>query len=168
MTTVEIIAQWIGVLGIVVFLLCFQFNNMKNVLKVKLLVDIIWGTHYFLLGAFAGFVINLVACMREIVFMNNHRRAFRSGKWLYAFIVFNIIGAIVTWKGVYSVIPAIVSIMATISFWQKEVKYARRIAVANNVLMFTYDIFVSSYAGLIGETLAFVSVVTAMIRNKKL
>ena len=81
------------------------------------------------------------------------------------FIAFNITTAIITWKNFYSLIPAVVSSMATISFWQKDVRYARKIAIINNVLMFIYDIFVTSYAGMIAEALAFISVLTAMIRN---
>ena len=165
MNTVEIIAQGIGILGIVVFLLCFHFNNMKNVLKVKLLVDIIWGTHYFLLGAYSGFATNAVCCVRELIFMNNNKKAFKSKIWLYIFIAFNITTAIITWKSFYSILPAICSSLATISFWQKDVRYARKIAIVNNVLMFTYDIFAASYAGMIGETLSFISVLAAMKRN---
>ena len=166
MTTVEIIAQCVGILGIIVFLLCFHFNSMKNVLKVKLLVDIIWGTHYFLLGAYSGFATNVVCSMREIVFMNNNKKFFKSTVWLYIFILFNIIGAMVTWRGFYSLIPCTTSILATISFWQKNVQRARIIGIANNVLMFTYDIFVASFTGMIGEALAFVSVLTAIMRNR--
>ena len=62
-------------------------------------------------------------------------------------------------------IPAVVSSMATISFWQKDVRYARKIAITNNVLMFIYDIFVASYARMVGEALAFISVLAAIIRN---
>ena len=76
MNTSEIIAQGIGALGIIVFLFCFHCNTMKNVLKVKLLVDIIWGLHYFLLGAYSGFAINVVCCIRELVFMNHHKKWF--------------------------------------------------------------------------------------------
>ena len=166
MTIIEIVAQCAGVLGIAVFLLCFHSNNMKNVLKVKFLTDIIWGTHYFLLGAYSGFATNAVCCVRELIFMNNNKKAFRSVIWLYVFIAFNIITAILTWQSFYSLIPAVVSSMATISFWQKDVGYARKIAITNNVLMFTYDIFVASYAGMVGEALAFISVLMAMIRNR--
>ena len=166
MTIIEIIAQYIGILGIGVFLLCFHFNSMKNVLKVKLLVDVIWGTHYFLLGAYSGFATNAVCCVRELVFMNNNKKFLKSRIWLYVFILFNITTAIITWQRFYSLIPAVVSSMATISFWQKDVRYARKIAITNNVLMFIYDIFVASYAGMVGEALAFISVLMAMIRNR--
>ena len=168
MDNIKIIAQCVGALGVIVFLLCFQFKNMKNVLKVKLLVDIIWGTHYFLLGAYSGFAINAVCCVRELIFMNNDKGIFKKKFWLWVFVVFNIISAILTWQSFYSIIPAIVSSMATFSFWQKDVGRARKIALTNNVLMFIYDVFVGSYMGMLGESLSFISVLAAIYRNRKI
>lgn len=161
-----LIAQFVGALGVGVFLFCYHFKDMKNVLKVKLLVDVIWGTHYFLLGAYAGCATNAICCMRELVFMNNDKRIFKSKIWLWIFVVLNYVGAALTWKGLYSIIPAVVSTLATFSFWQKDVKYARRIGIANNALMFTYDVFVGSYMGMVGESLSFFSVLLAMYRNR--
>lgn len=164
---IEFIAQCVGVLGIVAFLLCFHFKNMKNVLKVKLIVDIIWGTHYFLLGAYSAFATNAISCIRELVFMNNNKGIFRKKFWLWLFVCIYFISAVFTWKGLYSIIPMCVSTLATFSFWQKDVRYARKIAVTNNVLMFTYDIFTGSYAGMVAESLSFFSVLLAMYRSHR-
>ena len=40
---------------------------------------------------------------------------------------------------------------------------ARVIALVNNVLMFTYDVYVLSYMGMIGEALVFLSVISALL-----
>lgn len=167
MNLLQFIAQIIGILGIIVFLLCYHFKNMKSILKVKLLVDVIWGTHYFMLGAYSGFATNSICCIRELIFMNNAKKLFRSKIWLLVFIMLNIGTALLTWQGYFSIIPALASSMATFSFWQKDVRIARKIAITNNVLMFIYDIFVSSYAGMIGESLSFVSVLIAIYSNRK-
>lgn len=167
MNLLQFVAQIIGILGIIVFLLCYHFKNMKSVLKVKLLVDVIWGTHYFLLGAYSGFATNSICCIRELIFMNNTKKLFKSKIWLLVFITFNIVFGLLTWQGYFSIIPALVSSMATFSFWQKDVSIARKVALINNVLMFIYDIFVSSYAGMVGESLSFVSVLIAIYSNRK-
>lgn len=161
----ELIAQCVGALGVGVFLFCYHFKDMKNVLKVKLLVDVIWGVHYFLLGAYSGFAMNMICCVRELVFMNNDKGILKNKIWLWIFVALNYVGAALTWKGFYSIMPAVVSTLATFSFWQKDVKHARKIGLANNALMFTYDAFVSSYMGMVGESLSFFSVLIAMYRN---
>lgn len=168
MTTREIIAQIFGIIGIAVFLLCFQFKEMKTARKIKMAVDIIWATHYFLLGGYPAFAINVICFFREIVFINSDKKFFSGKIWLYIFIVFNLASAVLTWKSVFSLLPAITACIATYSFWQKNIRKARVLALTNNALMFTYDLTMEniSYTGLVSETLAFCSVIIAIIRHR--
>lgn len=66
-----------------------------------------------------------------------------------------------------SVIPAIVTTIAAYSFWQKSVRVTRTLALGIAVLMFIYDIFVHSYAGLVNESLTIISVAIALIRYRE-
>ncbi len=163
----ETVAQILGIFGIAVFLLCFHVKDMKSARKVKMLVDIIWGTHYLLLGAWSGFLINVICFFREIVFLNSDKKFFSGKKGLYIFIAVNLASAAFTWQNFYSLLPAITACIGTYTFWQKNLRVARGLALTNNVLMFTYDIFVSSYTGLIGESLAFLSVLLAIARTRR-
>lgn len=164
MTLAQIAAQVFGAVGILVFILLYQFNNMKSVLKAKMCMDVLWAVHYLLLGAYSGFATNLICLGRELVFFNDDKKPFKNRMWLWVFIAFNIGSAILTWKGFYSVFPAAAASLATVSFHQKNITVARIIGITNNILMFVYDIFVSSYMGLAGESLAFISVVIALCK----
>lgn len=168
MTTAEIVAQIFGFIGIAVFLLCFQFKEMKTARKIKMAVDVIWAIHYFLLGGYPAFAINVICFFREIVFINSDKKFFSGKIWLYIFVVFNLASAVLTWKNVFSLLPAITACIATYSFWQKNIKKARVLALVNNGFMFTYDLTMEniSYMGLVSETLAFCSVIIAIIRHK--
>lgn len=167
MTLAQIAAQVFGAIGILVFIILYQFNDMKNVLKAKMSMDVLWAAHYLLLGAYSAFATNLICLGRELVFFNDDKKPFKSKAWLWIFIAFNIVSAILTWKGFYSIFPAVASSLATVSFHQKNITVARIIGITNNILMFTYDIFVGSYMGLVGETLAFISVILAIFRNAR-
>ena len=163
----KITIQILGILGTILSLILFHKKDMKNILKVKLLVDIVWGTHYLLLGATAAVVTNVVCCFREIVFLNRDKRLFQGNWWLLIFVVLNWILIFFTSENVYSFFPAIASTFATYSFWQKKAQRARVIGIMNNIMMFTYDIFVASYAGMLNESLALISTLSAVIINKK-
>ena len=169
MTTAEAVAQIFGLVGIAVFLLCFQFKEMKTARKIKMAVDVIWATHYFLLGGYSAFAINVICFFREIVFINSDKKFFSGKIWLYMFIAFNLASAVLTWKSIFSILPAITACIATYSFWQKNIKKARVLALTNNCLMFTYDLTMEniSYMGLVSETLAFFAVIIAMIRHRR-
>lgn len=162
-----IIAQIFGGLGIIVFMTMYHFKKMNGVLRAKLLMDGLWATHFLLLGAYTGFVTNVICGFREIVFMNNRKKMFKSCIWLWIFVFVILLAGFYTWQGWYSFIPAFVSTIATVSFWQKNIGYARYIGALNNVLMFIYDLFVGSYTGMIGETLAFISIIAAILKFHK-
>ena len=167
MDIIWILAQIMGVCGILVFVLMFQFKTMESVLKMKMLMDVLWGLHYLLIGGMSAFAINMICLVREIIFLRNNRKNVSAKAWLWIFIVFNLVSAIITWKGAYCILPALVSSLATYSFWQKNVKTARIIGLSNNVMMFTYDIFVKSFMGMIGESLAFISVIISIYRYRR-
>ena len=116
MITNSIIAQIFGVAGIAAFIMLYQFNSMKKVLKTKMVMDVLWAMHYLLLGATSAFAVNAICLVRECVFINDDKKIFKSRIWLWIFIAFNIISAILTWKGYFSILPAMTSTLATISF----------------------------------------------------
>ena len=161
------IAQVIGVFGVAACMLCFHGKNMKWVVRGKLIADILWAIHYFMLGATTGGITNVVCLCRELVYMNKDKKPFGSKWWLVFFLVLNWGLCIWKWSGIYSILPAIATTFATYSFWQNSVKRTRCIALVNNALMFSYDIFVNSYSGLVCESLTAISVIDALIRGRK-
>lgn len=158
----DLIIQLIGFAGMIVIILCFYCRRHRHVLLLKLIADVLWMLHYFLLGAFSGAATNLVCCMRESVYMleKNEKRRY---VWLVLFILLNWTGAFLTWKGIWNILPATVSTFGAYSFWQKNVKVTRKIGILNGVLMFIYDIFARSYIGMASETLTIISASSALI-----
>ncbi len=161
----NLIIQGIGLIGMIMCLLCFHCKNHREVLYVKLAGDVSWTLHYFLLGAFSGSAANLICTIREVVYIldKNEKRRYA---WLALFISLNWITAFLTWKGFQSILPAMVTTLGAYSFWQKNVKVTRIIGIMTGSLMFTYDIFVSSYIGMVSESFTIFSAALALIRFK--
>lgn len=162
-------AQGIGILAVVLQLLLMHGKNMRNILHRKLCMDIAWAAHFLILGAYTGFLANVLCLMRELVFLKSKAdRNSTVGKMqLLLFVLLNWVGAALTWRGVYSLIPAAATSIATYSYWQKNVTVTRVIGMVCNILMFTYDVFVLSYAGMLGETLSFLSIALALFLGRK-
>ena len=163
----NLIIQAIGLVGMIMCLLCFHCRKHKQVLLVKLIADISWMIHYFLLRAFSGCAVNVICCIREIVYLfeKNEKRRY---VWLTFFIGLNWISATLTWKGVHSILPTMVATLGAYSFWQKNVKITRIIGILTGTLMFTYDIFEKSYIGMLSESFTIVSATVALIRTKNI
>ena len=163
MSTTQIAAQVLGAIGILIYVIMYHSKDVNNVLHKKFWMDIVWALQYFLIGGYTGCITNVICCAREAVFMNNDKKIFKSRLWLILFLIINWVSAALVWKGLYCFLPALVSTLGTFSFWQKNMTVARVIALVNNVLMFTYDVYVLSYMGMIGEALVFLSVISALL-----
>lgn len=162
----DYLIQTAGFLGMVFIFLCFQCKKYRHVLLSKLTADIFWMIHYFFLGAFSGAATNLVCCIRETVYMfeKNEKRRYA---WLVLFVLLNWLGAFLTWRGIWNILPAAVSTFGAYSFWQNNVKTTRKIGILNGILMFVYDIFANSYVGMINESLTIISAASALILSAK-
>ncbi len=158
------IAQIVGLIGIVCGMITFHTKDMRGARKWKLTIDVIWALHYLLLGAYTGFGTSIIAACREIVFLNDHRKFCQLKMWPWLFIVLNFISAAITWKGIYSIFPAISAVLSTFIFWQKNMRRGRRMSLAVNTLMFLYDVFAGSFMGMVTESLTFFSTVLAIYR----
>ena len=167
MTTTEIIAQIFSASAYLLFLFCYHGKSMKSILTVKLTADVLGTTGYLLLGAYSGMAMTIIAAVREIIYLNNDKKLFKHRIWMFIFMFISLSSAVITWKSFYSILPAAAGAISTYSLWQKNVKVARIIALLINILLFTYNLFVCSYAGMIGEMLGFISVTSALLVHKK-
>lgn len=135
-------------------------------LAVKLLADIVWAVHFFMLWAYSGCSINILCGVRETVYLidNDDRR---QKLWITVFMIAGWVSAAVTWNGMASLMPTAAVTAATYSFWQKSITVTRVIAFVVAVFMLIYDLFVGSYSDIVNETLTIISAVIALIRHKK-
>ena len=58
----------LGILGILTNIIIYQQKTRKRLLIWKLISDVIWIMHYWLLGAYSAIAISVVAILRSIVF----------------------------------------------------------------------------------------------------
>ena len=167
MTPREISAQVFSAVAYILFLFCYHGKSMKSLLSIKLTADAFGMTSYILLGAYSGMAMNVISAVRGIIYLNNDKKFFKHKIWMFIFMVISLTSAVITWKSIYSLLPAIAGAISTYSLWQKNIKIARIIALLINILLFAYNLCVGSYAGMIGELLGFISVTSALFLHKE-
>ena len=167
MTTQEIIAQVFSAIAYILFLFCYHGKNMKSLLTIKLTADIFGTMSYILLGAYSGMAMNIISGIRGIIYLNNDKKFFKHKIWMFIFMFISLFSAVITWKSFYSILPAIAGAISTYSLWQKNIKVARIIALLINILLFSYNLCVGSYPGMLGEALGFISVTSALLLHKE-
>ena len=157
----------LGALGIVANMLIYQQKSGKSLLIFKLVSDFLWAAHYFLISANAAAAIAAINIFREIVFFYQNKRQTSNRLWLIFFLVCSLVSAVLTWKNVFSLLPAAASAISVISFWRSSPKLSRALAFPISASMLTYDIGCGSYMGIINEILTLISATVGIFRYNK-
>lgn len=157
---------FIGALGMGANIAIYQQKNRIRILIFKLISDMLWALHYFLLGAYSGFAIAVIGMVRECIFIIEEKRGIKSKPWLFLFLAISILSAVLTWKNAFSLLPACASILSIIGFWQSKPRLTRMISFPVSACMLTYDIVSGSIVGVCNEAFTLISAAVGVIRYR--
>ncbi len=136
---VQVIAQIVGIVGMVTVFVMYLGRKRKTILVSKFIGDVIWFTHYLLIGANSGAALNIVGLGRESVFLNKGKRKWASHIfWLYFFLGITIFSCLLTWEGIISLLPMVGSCCAVMSFWCTKPLHIRLLAIPAQSLWLIY------------------------------
>lgn len=154
-----------GITGIIANVVIYLQKNGKKMLLWKLISDLLWVTHYFTLSAYAGMAVAMVGVLRETVFLTQNKKGV-SHKSLLLFVACACISAALTWKNIFTLLPATASVLSVVSFWKASPPLTRFLAYPISLCMLTYDIMCASYAGVANEILTLISSTAGIICYK--
>ena len=152
-----IIAEIIGCIAIVASVLIYQQKTEKGILLNKGLTDGLWICHYALISAYTGAAISGVALTREIVLFYNQRRGVKSKRVLLLFLLASAVCTAITWQDLYSIFPAVTSLLSVVSFWIGKPKILRFISFPASTCMLLYGIHNGSVTVIVNESLIMLS-----------
>jgi hypothetical protein len=161
----DLLIQLIGVLGTGCIFWSFQQNKRSRILLWLIIGQILFGTHFALLGAWTGAAMNLIALGRGIIFYlkPNYRWA-KHPTWPYIFIVVSSLGGVATWAGYVSLLNIVASNIETIGVWRNQPRQIRWFLLGVRPLYFCYSLLVGSYAGMVADLLFSASLILGMMR----
>ena len=162
----KLFGEAVGFLAVLIGFIVFQQRDRKKILKVKLICDMLWVTHFGLLGAFSGMAISMVAALREITF-SRVRKEDGSNLWLLLFLSINVISVSIAWNSPWSVCSLLSSMLATIAFWQTSTNRIKLLSLIVCASQITYAIAMGSYASSLNELITVTSILIFFIRNAK-
>ena len=160
---VKLLAEIIGVIGIIFSILSFQHEQRSKVLLFQITASFMFTTQLFLVGAVTGACMDMINFLRSLFFSIDRKWA-KSGWWLVLFMLILIIAGILTWDNVYSILPIIGSLLSTIALWMKTSKKIRLISLFSGPCWLIYNIVNGAYSAAINELIAMTSIVIGMLR----
>ena len=174
-----LLAQGIGVVGMVVSFVSFQTDKRKNILLLQCLASAIWGIHYVFLGAFTAAGINFVEVTRNYIFSKEdliRKPITRPAKWsrflttkrpmIWAALYVGIFIAIgvFAWQGPIDLLAISTVCVVTLAFCLGNTRIIRYAATFSSAGWLIYNAYHLSFAGVITEAFVLVSLLIAFWR----
>ena len=174
MTPIEIIAQIVSIIGMLLGVLSFQQKGKARILTFQLLGSTMFVIHFFMINALSGAILNFVAIVRALIFIYEDKIHGDHPAWtigltatyILSYIsVFTVFGKDPTPINlILEVLPVLAMTVTTIAFRYKEAKILRRVTFISSPMWLTYNAIFFSLGGIIGETLNIGSALIGTIR----
>lgn len=161
----DIAAQLVGFVAMALLVSSFQMKTRTGILKVQLVSESLWVLHYFLLGAYTGMALNVVAAVRCYVYGQRETK-----KWAdkdivpVVFFIIAVLTCVFSWSGPVSLLPTASICINTFVLWSKKPRFIRIFSIPGCVCWLIFNYISGSYAGVLTEILDLVSIATAILR----
>lgn len=187
----DIFVQILGFIAIGMNLIAVQFNKHFYLVLFASLGSLLFGVQYLFLGAYTGFLLELVGIVRNIIFMQRikERKPMKTAILLFSLLTFiiGVVSIIMTWdasiKAVshwstnltictifavgISVISIVAKILSTFAYGIENPHKIRMLKLPTSVLWILYNLIAFSIAGVVNEIMTITSITIAEIRYKK-
>ena len=174
MTLSQFTIQAIGIFAMGFNILSYQRKTRGGAIGFQLCGGLLFSLHFFLLGAYAGGLLNAVAVVRAVVFLNKQRLKAEHPLWLWGFIgvyllsywmTFAVFGTAVNAKNLLvEFLPVIGMTATTLSFRLTDAKAIRRYGLISSPSWLVYNIANASIGAICCEVLSLGSIMLGMLR----
>lgn len=160
------LAQAVGILAVVSFLLSYQQKKRKNIIIWNATSRVLYIVQYIMLGAFEGAVLDVLGTVSSVAAQNKEKSFIRKHiKTIVVVINLVIIAAgLVLYENVFSLFPIAGVVLHTSAFWISDEKIIRRVSFLGSPFWLVYNIASYAYGSALGDLLTMVSIATAMYR----
>lgn len=163
--TNNLIAQGIGMVGLIFAIISFQ-NNKRNLILLFLgMAQMCFIIHFALLEVWTAFAMNIVGATRTFFFMLRGRKKWMdSDLVMYLFISLFLIAGILSWQNWLSLLPIMAMVIETIGVWQRDPRKIRFIVMIPRPMWITFNAIHRSYAGVLTELFVITSLIAGIVR----
>lgn len=166
MSSSFIIAQCIGLIGVLCFILSFQIRSNRALYLTQGIGSAAFCIQFLLVGAFTGCFNLVVLVIRNLLLIRINEWKWLQWKgWvvILSAICFGIM--IFTWNGPVSILPFVAMTGSNIGMWTNN---AMKIRLANLVCIspawLIYDTIVGAFAGTLNECVVLGSIIVSIAR----
>ncbi|MBR3817664.1 MAG: YgjV family protein [Clostridia bacterium] len=163
---VTLIGHMLGFVSVGLFFYSYQRTQKRKIMIIQTVATALSCVQYLLIGALSGFALNIVCIIRNFTF---YYRDKKQGTDLASPILFALCMAVVSffsWEGIHSLLITLGLVVNTICMGIFDAKKFRKTILISSSLILIYNIFASSYSGILSESISLVSVIIGIIRYR--
>ncbi len=161
-----IVAQIVGVLAVVCYLLSYQFKKRPHIVLVNSMSSALYVIQYILLGAFEGAVMDIISTISSVAAKNKEKRFIAKYVKVIIIIVNILLFAVglVFYKNIFSFFPVFGAMLQVSALWITDEKKIRLISFIGVPFWLIYNLISQAYTATLGSALCMLSLGTAIYR----
>ena len=174
MDTKTIFVQGLGIIAMAFNTLSYQQKKRSTVIAMQMVGTFLFCVHFYLLGATMGCILNALAAVRALIFLNKEKLRADHPLWFAGFLVvyalsygltFTVFGMEATARNlILEFLPLVGMVAITISFRLSDAKAIRKYALISSPCWLIYNIANGSIGAIICEVLSLGSILIGMLR----
>jgi hypothetical protein len=163
----EIFVQALGVIAMGFSVLSFQGKTSGRILVMQVLGNCFWIIHLFLLNAYTGAWLNILALLRNGTYYFIGKKETDKTTYVAAgFCALSIVVSLITYQNWMSLLPMIGTAVQAFSFSAKDANKMRLFTLMGSPFWLSYHILSGSIPGAATELFAIVSMIVGMVRYR--
>ncbi len=163
---ITLIGHALGFIAVGLFFYSYQCTQKRKLLVIQTVATALSCIQYLLIGAFSGFALNVVCIIRNFIFSyrdKNHRTDLLTPVLLALCMA---VVSIFSWEGIHSLLITTGLVVNTVCMGVFDAKTFRKTILISSSLILLYNVFASSYSGMLSESISLISVVIGIIRYR--
>ncbi|MBR3961396.1 MAG: YgjV family protein [Clostridia bacterium] len=177
MEPIEIIAQAIGIAAMLFNILSYQCKKQSGIIAMQLFGGALFAVNFLMLGAVVGGVLNVLATVRALVFLNKEKLKANSIYWLFAFIAlylavyvlnFTVFGKEPTaFNLIIEILPVVGMTALSVGFRLKNAAGVRCCGLVSSPSWLIYNVASNAWGAIACEAFTIISIFIGMLRHDK-
>ena len=160
----------VGLSAVALYLLCFQLKSAKKILACKFVSNILYVLQYLLLGAFVGAALDTAAVITTALGYGKEKPLIVKYKipiLIVIHLAILVIG-ILLYQNPFSLLAIAGALLESVANWMKKERSIRIFSLLAVPCWLIYNTACGAYGSVLGNVLAAISIITALIRYARL
>lgn len=163
-----LIGHSLGFISVALFFYSYQRTQKRKIMIIQTVATALSCVQYLLIGAFSGFALNIVCIIRNFAFYYRDKKQATDLASPIFFAVLMAVVSVFSWEGIHSLLITSGLVVNTVCMGIFDAKTFRKTILISSSLILIYNVFASSYSGILSESISLISVIIGIIRYRSI